>query len=538
MVMPEALYFPAKRLPVYHVMLWSETRYRLVLFALAASAAVVLFWQGILELNRVWSAREEYSHAYFVPLLAVFFAWQRLTDLSLRPLSGSWWGMPVVLFGVALFLLGSLSAINLVVQIGFLVALTGLVLAWLGWEGMQRLWPSLFLLFLIIPLPQFLISILSLQLQLLSTDIGVAFIRMMDISVFVEGNVIDLGSYKLQVVEACSGLNYLFPLLSIGFIVAYMYDGPMWQRIVIFLSSAPITVLINSFRIGLIGVTVEYWGIEMAEGVLHDFEGWVLFMVCTAILVLEVWLFWRFSGSGKKFSDVFGIYLPARVDTAGTQSRKLPKALVAAFLVLVAGIAVTPLLENREATYPPRVQFSEFPYEFGDWQARRQQQLDSIILDELNTDDYYFADFRSEGAVSPINLHMTYYTSQKSRASVHSPRACLPGGGWGIDDIQQHVVKTVVMDGEPLQVNRVQMVRGKHRQLVYYWFPQRHRNLTNEYLVRWYIFYDSLIDSRSDGALVRLITPLTNSEDWTSADDRLSEFAADIVPELRTYIPD
>ena len=352
-------------------MYWTESRNRLIFLALAAFAAVVLFRSGLVELDRIWSGREEYSHAYFVPLLAIFFAWQRLSELSGKPLQGSWWGFPVVVFGIVLFLLGSLSAILLVVQLGFLLTLTGLVLAWLGWQGMQRLWPSLFLLFLIIPLPQFLISILSLQLQLISTDIGVALIRMMGISVFVEGNVIDLGSYKLQVVEACSGLNYLFPLLSIGFIVAYLYEGPLWQRVVVFLSSAPITVLINSFRIGLIGVTVEYWGIEMAEGFLHDFEGWALFMVCTAILVGEVWLFWRFSKSDKRFSEVFGFNLPERQKLEDARARPLPGALVAAGLVLVAGIAFTPLMESRELHSPARVKFAEFPYEIGDWETRR-----------------------------------------------------------------------------------------------------------------------------------------------------------------------
>ena len=519
-------------------MLWSESRYRLALLLFATAAAVVLFWKGILELDRIWSGREEYSHAYFVPLLAVFFAWQRLSDLSSKALVGSWWGLPVVGLGILMFLLGSLSAILLIVQLGFLLTLTGLVLAWLGWHGIQRLWPSLFLLFLIIPLPQFLISILSLQLQLISTDLGVALIRMMGISVFVEGNVIDLGSYKLQVVEACSGLNYLFPLLSIGFIVAYLYDGPLWQRAIIFLSSAPITVLMNSFRIGLIGVSVEYWGIEMAEGFLHDFEGWALFMVCTAILVAEVWLFWRFSKSGKRFSDVFGFNLPERQKLEGAQMRPLPNALIAAALVLVTGIALAPLLENRELHAPVRAEFAEFPYEFGDWKTRRQQQLESIIVDELNTDDYYLADFRIPGQSTPVNLHMTYYSNQQARSSVHSPRACLPGGGWGVEDVTTYTLSEVAMDGAPLQVNRVQMVKGKNRQLVYYWFPQRQRNLTNEYMVRWYIFLDSLVDKRSDGGLVRLVTPVFDHEEWVAADRRLSQFMSLITPEVRSFIPD
>ena len=144
--------------------------------------------------------------------------------------------------------------------------------------------PLLFLLFMI-PLPNFLYNNLSAQLQLLSSELGVAVIRLFDIGVYLEGNVIDLGTYKLQVVEACSGLRYLFPLTSLAFLMAYLFKAAAWKRIVIFLSSIPITLLINSFRIGVIGVLVEYWGPGQAEGFLHDFEGWVVFMSSLGVLL-------------------------------------------------------------------------------------------------------------------------------------------------------------------------------------------------------------------------------------------------------------
>ena len=86
------------------------------------------------------------------------------------------------------------------------------------------------------------------------------FIRLFDISVFLQGNVIDLGGYKLEVAEACSGLRYLFPLMTLGFLMAYFYKGALWKRVVLFLSSIPITVLMNSLRVGIIGVTVDRWG--------------------------------------------------------------------------------------------------------------------------------------------------------------------------------------------------------------------------------------------------------------------------------------
>ena len=104
------------------------------------------------------------------------------------------------------------------------------------------------------------------------------------VPVYLDGNIIDLGVYKLQVAEACSGLRYLFPILSFSYLFAILYRGPLWHKAVLLLSAAPLTVLMNSFRIGVIGVLVNAYGIEQAEGFLHFFEGWVIFVACIAIL--------------------------------------------------------------------------------------------------------------------------------------------------------------------------------------------------------------------------------------------------------------
>src|ERR1039457_5061617 len=139
-----------------------------------------------------------------------------------------------------------------------------------------------------VPLPEFLYQNVSAELQLLSSEIGVWFIRLFGISVYLEGNVIDLGAYRLQVAEACSGLRYLFPLMIIGFLVAYFFKTAFWKRALLFLSSIPITILMNSLRIGAIWLMVEHWGESMEEVSVHEFQGWVVFMASGALLVLEM----------------------------------------------------------------------------------------------------------------------------------------------------------------------------------------------------------------------------------------------------------
>src|SRR5208282_4809295 len=198
------------------------------------------------------------------------------------------WGVVLVLMGGIMLLLGQLATVYTLVEYAYLVTLFGLVLAFTGTAAFRWLFMPLFILVFMIPLPQFLLANLSTKLQLLSSEIGVYFMRLCGVSVFQEGNVIDLGGYKLQVAEACSGLRYLFPLMTLGFLMAYFYKGALWKRIVLFLSSIPITVIMNSVRVGIIGVTVDRWGAAMAEGFLHEFQGWMVFMISAALMVGEI----------------------------------------------------------------------------------------------------------------------------------------------------------------------------------------------------------------------------------------------------------
>jgi exosortase len=154
------------------------------------------------------------------------------------------------------------------------------------------------------PLPVLVNSALTAEMQLISSKLGVVVIRAFDIPVYLEGNVIDIGVFQLQVVEACSGLRYMYPLLSLSLILAYLFKVAVWKRVVIFLSAIPITIFMNSFRIGMIGVLVEYKGIGMAQGFLHDFEGWIIFVACLFVLVVEMWLISFSERKSQPFSSL------------------------------------------------------------------------------------------------------------------------------------------------------------------------------------------------------------------------------------------
>ncbi len=486
----------------------------------------------------VWISAEEYSHGFFIPVISIYFLWIRRHELKfVAHLKDSWPGFLIVIVGLMLGFLGGLTTLKTVEQYAFIVTLTGMFTIAFGLAGLRvGAIPLLFLIFMV-PFPSFILNNLSSKLQLISSWLGVEFIRACDIMVYLEGNVIDLGTYKLQVVDACSGLRYLFPLASLSFLCAYLFKGPFWQKALIFLSSAPLTIFMNSFRIGVIGIMVDNWGTEMAEGFLHDFEGWIVFLLSMALLFVEMWLFSRLSGKKVAFSEL--VVIPS--EWSGNAKQPNPeiifnKSIFLLLLLLFSSATASHFIQEREDIIPARKAFLNFPLHLGKWQGRNDY-LSQFYLNELKLTDYAIINYAQPESGNNVNFYSAYYQAQRRGVAVHSPKGCIPGDGWQIIQFGQLDFPDTKLEGNVLQVNRAVIQKGDSRQLVYYWFQQRGRTITNEYLVKWYLFYDALTMNRTDGALVRLVTSVGNGEDIDVADQRLQSFMKDLIPELPAYLP-
>jgi len=504
-----------------------------------------MFSSALTHMTNSWGS-EEYSHGYLIPVISFWFIWTNRVAVRQYLTRGSWLGVFVVIIGLFVGLMGELASLYVVTEYAFLLILYGLSLSLVGIKGVRILWFPLAYLFFMIPLPNFLYNNLSSQLQLISSQLGVAVIRLLDISVFLQGNVIDLGSYKLQVVEACSGLRYLFPLTSFGFLCAYFFRAKFWMRTVVFLTTLPITVIMNSFRIGVIGILVEYWGIEQAEGFLHDFEGWIIFIGCLGVLFAEMWLMTKLFMSGKSFSQVFVVDVDITnapiVDSnkgTGTNSQffGLSTSYITACALLLLMLPLSVLLGGREDIEPDRQRFTTFPLQVESWKGVEVGMAQEFI-DTLKFEDYIIGNYSKKGDRLPVNFYVAYYASQRKGASAHSPKSCMPGDGWRIGDFEQRRIGShVTAKGEPLVVNRTVISKGNNRQLVYYWFQQRGRIITNEYLVKWYLFWDALTQQRTDGALVRLVLTLPEGSSEIDADKKMAEFLDAVFPKLENYVP-
>ena len=359
-------------------------------------------------------------------------------------------------------------------------------------------------------------------MQLISSTVGSDILYLLGMPVYQAGNVIDLGVMKLEVAEACSGLRYLFPLASFGYLAAYLLEDRLWKRVVVLLSVLPITILINATRIALIGVTVNIWGHEMATGVLHYSEGFVAFLLCGILLLGEIWLLLRIGSRRGRFRlDYFGL---ARGPVSMNSLLVTTPGICALLLLVTLGAFANMSIARFQvpAAHSEISRLSEtIPLSVGTWYGT-PLALDPDVIDVLKLTDYFLAEYHSTANAPPVALYMAYFATQSVGAASHSPASCIPSGGWKITD--SSVTEVPSSAGRPARsLNRLRIKHGTEEQLVYYWFNEGGETISSPWADKWTLLKNQLLHGRSDGYLVRVTTPVLVGGE-AEADERLRAF--------------
>ncbi len=480
--------------------------------------------------NQWWNS-PEYGHGLFMPLISCYIVWRQRATLAGMLLEPSRWGYVVLVSSLVLLLAATLADIESVKHYSFCFALIGLALLYGGWKLLRLCALPILLIVLVIPLPYLLISSLTAGLQLISSELGTWLIRAFGIPVFLEGNIIDMGVYKLQVVEACSGLRYLYPLLSISLLVTHFLRTPLWFKVLIVLSTVPITIFMNSLRIAITGLLVKNYGNEVAEGFLHDFEGWVVFLAAFVCLMAEVWVYSILAKKGNNIYALFDFDSPQSLDAPIRTSLGNAVYISALITIITLGSSSLYFAFSNTVVIPERKLFSEFPMRV-DGRNVSLYSFEQDVLDILKPDDYFVGNYLSMQD-QPIGLYMVYYSQQKDGSALHSPKVCIPGGGWIVEDSQE--ISFPVSESS-LTVNRVLIRRGEQKQLVYYWIDQMGVSYSNEYLARASLIKSAVMTNRSDGALVRVNVVVKDGKE-SEADDMLQSFVKAASLHLPEFLP-
>jgi EpsI family protein len=205
---------------------------------------------------------------------------------------------------------------------------------------------------------------------------------------------------------------------------------------------------------------------------------------------------------------------------------------VAAILLVCAAAFLS--LRSRAEAIPPHKSLAEFPEQVGDWRGQ-DQPLSAETLAVLGPGDFLTRLYQN-GRDPFVSLYIAYFSSQRSGDTIHSPKNCLPGAGWvPLSSDRMTIAKP---DGSSVVVNRYILGNGEQRLLALYWYQAHGRFVASEYAAKFYLVTDAMRMNRTDGALVRIITPIENGDQGSAAAQRRAVgFAGLILPTLDEYIP-
>ena len=195
----------------------------------------------------------------------------------------------------------------------------------------------------------------------------------------------------------------------------------------------------NSLRIGRHRRAGRSQGIGAAEGFLHLFEGWVVFVLCLALLLAEAALLLKLRGPPLRLRDAFaldwrrGRGVGSGASVAGLGARRRDSGpLLAAVALLAVALAGSSFVAGRAELLPERQNSCCSRCGSANGRGPKRRSISSV-LGALKLDDYLNADYLGDHSGKTVNFYVAYYASQRKGASAHSPRSCIPGGGWEIE---------------------------------------------------------------------------------------------------------
>jgi exosortase D (VPLPA-CTERM-specific) len=495
---------------------------------------LVLYAPVLAGLVRQWWSDPNYSHGFLIPLLSAFWVWQRRSRLAAsRSTGGSWVGLPVLGAGIAMLTLGDIAAELFLTRTSLIVILAGLVLLLVGREIFRRVaFPLAYLLFMV-PLPATIFYAVAFPLQRLAAENAAWTLDLIGVPALLDGNVIHLSEMSLGVTEACSGIRSLISLLALTVAWAYLTLSSRWAQVVLVVATVPVAVAANAARVVATGLIGQIFGIEYASGFFHGFSGWAIFLVAFAALLAVHGLLRAVGARGT--TGPAETATPRRIYPESVRPGPVGGGWSARFVVaaglLLATLGVLQLRSTGEAV-PIARSLSTFPDSLGHWRGREVTPLETEVLSLLRVSDHLVRRYEDPVGRS-IWLYIGYWNTQRKGAQPHSPRNCLPGSGW--EPLEASRLWIPGGARPPLTVNRFVVQKDHAQQVVLYWYLAQGRPVSGEIKARVETVSNAILRNRTDGALVRVSTPVYGSLDETTA--VLTEYVQHLYPLLTEYLP-
>lgn len=525
---------------------------------LIVAALIFLYANVFVKLTRDWWTDENYSHGLLVPFVIGFIIWLEFDALKKAAKNPSGiFGGALILFALFTLLAGTLGAELFLQRISLVLMFGGIVVYFFGARLIKLLLVPFVLLLLAIPIPQIIFNKIAFPLQIWASQLAIWGIRLFDVASIRKGNVIEIlpqGATQvvgLEVVEACSGIRSLMTLVTLALVLAYftrtretnaegnwldcLKNFDFWRALILMLSAIPIAILTNAARVTGTGVLTYKYGKQAAEGFTHDVSGWLVYIIAFALLLavnfVLKWFQSRDTGTQRNSNE--NKEFDKELNKISASDARLRVSVFSLVTVLFLGGIFINWFERRGEIEVARKPLSEIPAVLGDWRQkggdiRFSEQTESV----LRTTDYVMRDyFAPDGRRA--NLYVGFYASQRSGATYHSPQNCLPGSGWEMKTPEFVEIRTP--GGKIFTANRYIIQNGDYREVLIYWYEGRGRAVASEYADKIYTVLDGVFRRRSDGAMVRVMTPVGGDEKESL--QKAVDLSAQVAENLSEFVP-
>lgn len=265
-----------------------------VVWSATFAGLILLLYASVLKhLVLQWWTDADYGHGFFVPLFAAYILWRdrdRWTKTGIKPAN---FGFVVMIGAIGLLILGSLGAELFTSRFSLLVLLAGMILFLAGWKMLRAVFFPLGYLMWMIPIPAILHNQITFPLQLVASRLATSWLELVQIPILRDGNILVMSNYSLEVVEACSGIRSLMTLMALAVAFGYLVSSRRWVRYALALLMVPIAIFTNAIRIMAAGTLARHFGPATAEGFLHQFSGWAIFLVALLLMLGSYWILRR-----------------------------------------------------------------------------------------------------------------------------------------------------------------------------------------------------------------------------------------------------
>jgi len=517
---------------------------------LLAGFFLFLYAPTLAALARKWWTHDQ-LHGFLVPLISLYLVWVRRDELrSLQATPATGLGLPVILLGGTLLVLGQVGGVGTLGEISLPVMIVGLVLLLGGTAQLRVLgFPIAYLAFML-PILEDVVAPLHWPLQLLTAQQGVTLLQMLGIPALVERQYVVLPHITLEVARVCSGVNYLISVAAIGWPLAYLALKRWWSRVALILLGLAIGWIANWIRVVLIGIW-SVWGGEGLHGPFHILQGMFVAWVGYLVLFAGAWglakaetrisdqrraagsaratparWFPLSSGSSQESSLVGPLTSPPVSAHAEPSARRVWTRAWCLAVISLAGLwVVLPLTDRGPVSL--KQDFATFPFSIGGW-VGQEADPQTAVFRILGADRELLRTYRSPQG-GRLQLYVGYLTSQRQGKKI-------------VDYLtarlheQAGEVKIPVDSGRVIAANRGQLGDRPNQRGILFWYDINGRVLSSRYRAKLATLWDGLRRGRTNGAIVLLSGgPLDGDERELQREGEA--FARALIPILQRHLP-